>query len=147
MLIASSGHKDKESYNLFVDKYEQLIKDYREEGGTSSASAIGSRTPLQLALMISPLYLFMTLKLSVKSFHRGLLIDIAARLGPRKDPLLLSVENLIWDAVFRLADSAPSVYDVLNDLANSLPWSHISEELNSGTEQWFIPAPRMLLLF
>ena len=137
------------AYDFFIGQYEEYIQNYSLEGQSSSAS-VASRTPLQLALMISPLYLFMTRRLSRKSFHRGLLIDMAARLGPHKPPLLLSVEELIWNAVFKLAEGPSSVYNVLNDLANSLPWSGdtgINEELNYGTEQWFIPIPCMLTLF
>jgi hypothetical protein len=145
----SSGHTDEESYNLFVSKYEEFVKEYRVDSlkRKSSASHLGARSPLQLALMISPLYLFMTWRLSLKSFQRGFLIDLAARLGPHKHPLLLSVEKLIWDAVFKLADGAPSVYDVLKDLTLSLPWNEINDELNFGTEKWFAPVPCMLPLF
>lgn len=140
----SRGHKDKESFQLFASKYEEHIQNYRVEGPTSSVSNIGSRTPLQLALMISPLYLFMTRRLSAKSFHRQLVIDVAARLGPHKHPLLISVEDCIWEAIFKLADGPSSVYEVLEGLASSLPWNMINDQLNCGTEQWFALAEGML---
>ena len=133
----SSGHKDKESYEQFAVQYEKFLDNCRVEGCNSSASRIGNRSPLQLALMISPLYLFMTQRLSLKSFHRRTLIDFAAKLGPQKPPLILTVENLIWDALFKLAEGRFLVYDVLLDLANSLPWSKINGELNPGTKAWF----------
>jgi hypothetical protein len=71
---------------------------------------------------------------------------MAARLGAHKPLRLLAVENIIWDAIFRLAEGRVSVYTVLHDLAKSLPWSDIDVALNCDTDQqWFVPAPRMLL--
>jgi hypothetical protein len=143
----SSGHKDKASYDHFVAQYEQFIEKCRVEGCNSSASRIGNRSPLQLALMISPLYLLLTARLSLKSYHRRTLIDSAAKLGPQKPPLILTVENLIWDALFKLAEGRSLVHDVLLDLANSLPWSEINGELNPATEAWFNLDSCMLSLF
>jgi hypothetical protein len=73
--------------------------------------------------MISSLYLLITRRLSTKSFHRRTVIDFAARLGPHKPPRLLAVENLIWDAVFRLAEGHISVYTVLRNLAKQWNWN------------------------
>jgi hypothetical protein len=126
-------------------EYSKFIETCKAEGCDSSASHVASRSPLQLALMISPLYLLVSLRLSLKSFHRRTLIDLAARLGPHKPPSVLAVEKTIWDAVFRLADGQVSVYVVLSDLADSLPWSDIDVALNSDTDkQWFSPPPGML---
>ena len=118
-------------------EYDQFVEKCRVEGCNSSASRIGNRSPLQLALMISPLYLLMTARLSMKSYHRRTLIDFAAKLGPQKPPLILTIENLIWDALFKLAEGCFSVYDVLFGLANSLPWTEINGALDPGTEKWF----------
>ena len=132
-------------------EYEQFIENYRVEGCKSSASAshIASRSPLQLALMISPLYLLVTFRLSTKSFNRRTVIDLAAKLGPHKPPLVRDVEKLIWDALFKLADGPPSAYGVLRELVNSLPWSEINDVLNGNgdAEQWFSLTPCMLNLF
>jgi hypothetical protein len=96
--------------------------------------------------MISPLYLLVTLRLSTKSFHRRSLIDLAAKLGPHKPPRVLAVEKIIWDAIFRLAEGRVSVYVVLRDLANSLPWSDINIALNCDADRkWFAPALRVSL--
>lgn len=143
----SSGHIDKESYDCFVAEYEQFVENCRAEGCNSSASRIGNRSPLQLALMISPLYLFMTARLSMKSYNRRTLIDLAAKLGPKKPPLILKVENLIWDALFKLAEGRSLVYDILLELANSLPWMEINGALNPGTEAWFDLSSSMLSFF
>jgi hypothetical protein len=143
----SSGHKDKASYDLFVVDYEQFVERCEVEGCKSSPSRIGNRSPLQLALMISPLYLLTTARLSMRSYHRRTVIDLAAKLGPKKPPLILTVENLIWDAVFKLSEGRVLVHDVLKDLANSLPWNEINGELNPGTETWFNLDSCMLSLF
>ena len=47
------------------------------------------------------------------------------QVGPHKPPHPLAVENVIRDAIFRLAESRIFVYTVLRDLANFLPWSDI----------------------
>jgi hypothetical protein len=113
---------------------------------SSSTRQVGTRSPLQLALMISPLYLLVTLRLSTKSFHRRTLIDTAARLGPHKPSRVIAVEQKIWDAIFCLAEGHVSVYSVLRNLANSLPWSDINVALNCDADkQWFALPPRELL--
>ncbi len=90
--------------------------------------------------MISPLYLFITRRLSTKSFHRRTVIDLAARLGPHKTSRILAAESAIWDAVFCLAEGRVSVYSVLRDLAESLPWSDIDIAANCEADQlWFNP--------
>ncbi|KAF8809712.1 hypothetical protein BYT27DRAFT_7222307 [Phlegmacium glaucopus] len=140
------GFQDEASYEHFVIEYDKFIENCQIEGCNSSAAHVGSRSLLQLALMISPLYLLVTLQLSEKSFHRRTLIDLAARLGPHKPPRILVVENIIWDAIFCLAEGRVSVYVVLRDLANSLPWSDIDIALNCDADkQWFVPAFHMSL--
>jgi hypothetical protein len=92
------------------------------------------------------MYLMVTLRLSTKSFHRRTVIDLAARLGPHKPPRVLAVENMIWDAIFRLAEGRVSVYTALRDLANSLPWSDVDVASNCDADkQWFAPRLRTFL--
>jgi len=142
----SSGFQDQESYERFEIEYNTFIKKCQTEGCPSSAAHVGSRSPFQLAVMISPLYLLVTLRLSTKSFHRRTVIDLAARLGPHKPPRVLAVESVIWDAIFRLAEGHISVYTVLRDLAKSLPWSDIDIASNCDADkQWFAPGLRMFL--
>ena len=129
-------------------EYDKFIQTCKSEGCNSSVSYVGTRSPLQLALMISPLYLLVTLRLSIKSFHRRTLIDVAARLGPHKPPYILAIENLVWDAIFRLAEGRDSVYVVLYDLANSLSSSDVDVALNGDIDKpWFAPPPGMLHSF
>jgi hypothetical protein len=141
-----SGFKDQESYEQFEIAYNAFIKKCQTGECPSLAAHVSSRSPFQLGVMISPLYLLVTHQLSTKSFHRRTVIDIAARLGPHKPPRLLAVENCIWDAIFHLAEDGMSVYTVLQDLANSLPWSDINIALNCDSDkQWFAPRPCMFL--
>ena len=45
------------------------------------------------------------------------------------------------------AEGRISVYTVLRDLANSLPWSDIDTAANCDSDkQWFAPRPRMFLV-
>ncbi len=142
----SSGFIDQESYEHFEIEYNAFIEKCRTEGCPSSAAHVGSRTPFQLAVMISPLYLLVTMRLSTKSFHRRTVIDLAARLGPHKPPRLLAVESVIWDAIFRLAEGRVSVYTVLLDLSKSLPWSDLDIASNCDADkQWFAAGLRMFL--
>lgn len=143
---SSRGFQNEEGYENFVIEYDKFIENSRVEGCSSSVSHVGSRSPLQLALLISPLYLLMTLRLSTKSFHRRTLIDLAARLGPCKPPRVLAVEKVIWDAILCLAEGRVSVYVVLRDLSNSLPWSDINIALNCDADKrWFTPSFGMSL--
>lgn len=142
----SSGFQDQEAYECFEIEYDTFIKKCQTEGCPSSTALVGSRSPLQLAVMISPIYLLMTFRLSTKSFHRRTVIHLAAKLGPHKTPRILAVESAIWDAIFRLAEGRISVYRVLCDLAKSLPWSDIEEASNCDADkEWFTPPLRMFV--
>ena len=97
--------------------------------------------------MISPLYLLMTLRLSRKSFHRRTVIDLAARLGPHKPPPILAVENLIWDAIFRLSKARVSVHVVLRDLANSLSDFNAKwDESHDDAHKWWFSLDSGMIL-
>lgn len=144
----SSGFQDEESYEQFKVAFDSFIRDCQTEGYTSSPAQVGSRSPFQLAVMISPLYLLVTIRLSTKSFHRRNVIDMAARLGAHKTPRILAVENLIWDGIFRLAEGHTSVHTVLRDLSDSLPWPDIDIASNCDADkQWFALGPRMFFFF
>ena len=134
----SSGFQNQESYGRFESPYNEFIEKCQTEGCPSSVAHVGSHSPLQLACLISPLYLLATLRLSTKSFHRRTVIDLAARLGPHKSPRVLAVENLIWDALFRLAEGRTSSYVVLRDLANSIDID--SAPVCDADKQCFHPA-------
>ncbi|KIJ90289.1 hypothetical protein K443DRAFT_15357 [Laccaria amethystina LaAM-08-1] len=134
------GFQDINSYNSFELEYNAFLKKCQTEGCPLSAH-VRSRSPFQLACLISPLYLLATIRLSTKSFHRRTVIDLAAKLGPHKSPRVLAVESLIWDALFRLAEGHTSAYVVLRDLAQSLPWSDIDSAARCDADkQCFFPA-------
>jgi hypothetical protein len=142
-----SGLQDQESYEQFEIAYNAFIEKCQKGECSSSAAHVSSRSPFQLSVMITPFYLLVTRRLSTKSFHRRTVIDTSARLGPHKPPRLVAAENIIWDAVFRLAEGRVSVYTVLRDLANSLPWSDIDIAMNCDSDkQWFATRPRMFLV-
>lgn len=123
--------------------FHTYIQEYQTAGHPSSVAHIGSRSPFQLAVMLSPLYLLLTLRLSTKSFHRRTVIDLAARLGPHKPPRVLAVENSIWEAILQLSEGQISVFTALHDLANSLPWSDIDTAVNCEEDKkWFSPGLR-----
>jgi len=143
---SSSGFKDRESYERFETEYNAFIKKCQTEGCSSSAAHVASRSPFQLGTMISSVYLLVTCRLSTKSFHCRTVIDVSAKLGSHKPHCLLVVENIIWDAVFRLAEGCISVYTVLRDLANSLPWSDIDMAFNCDADRrWFTTGSHMFL--
>ena len=139
-MIQYSGFKDKESYDKFELQYNAFIARCQTKGAVSATATVALRSPFQLAVMISPLYLLVTRRLSTKSFHRRTVIDLAARLGPNKPPRILAVESSIWDAIFRLAEGRISVYTALRGLADSLPWFDIDMASNcEADQQWFDP--------
>jgi hypothetical protein len=62
------------------------------------------RAPLQLALLISPIYLLFPLPLYKRSFNRQLMLSIGEALGNRKPALIVEVEKAIWRVVFALVE-------------------------------------------
>ena len=134
---SSSGFKDQESYKCFEAEYNAFIKKCQTEGCSSSAAHVTSCLPFQLGTMISSVYLLVTRWLSTKSFYCRTVINVAAMLGPHKLHCLLVVEDIIWDAIFHLTEGCISVYTVLWDLANSLPWSDIDMAFNCDADRWW----------
>ena len=94
-------------------------------GNTGHASLCA---PLHLALFISPIYLLLPFRIVKQSFHRRCIIEVSHKLGPNRPPILLKIENLIWDAVFAIAERPLHIKDIIIELA-----SHIY-----GNEEEFI---------
>ncbi|KAF9470132.1 hypothetical protein BDN70DRAFT_940030 [Pholiota conissans] len=137
--VPPGGFKDQTSYEHFELEFNAFVKKCQTEGTPSSAAHVGTRSPFQLAIMISPLYLLVTLRLSTRSFHRRTVIDLAARLGPHRPSCIWAVESAIWDALFRLAEGRISVYTALRGLADSLQ-SDLDVSSNCEADrQWFAP--------
>ncbi|KIJ91392.1 hypothetical protein K443DRAFT_126253 [Laccaria amethystina LaAM-08-1] len=138
------GFQNEEDYDHFEIEYNEFIVKCGTEGCPSTAAHVGRRSPFQLASLISPLYLLVTLRLSSKSFHHRSIIDLAARLGLHKSPLVTAVESMIWGALFCLSEGRTSAYVVLRDLANSMPWSDITfASACDDDKQCFSPALEM----
>lgn len=88
------------------------------------------QAPLHLALLISPLYLLLQFLLAKKSFDRRSVLELSAKLGPRKPPLLLKVEDFLLTALFQLSKGRIMPYVILKGLAEAIPWSE-------ATRKWF----------
>jgi hypothetical protein len=102
-----SGFKDQESYEQFEIAYNAFIEKCRTGECPSSAAHACSRSSFRLgvtSLSLGDMPIFH------KSFHCRTVIDLAFRLAPHKPPRTLVVENVIWDAIFRLAEGRIFVY-------------------------------------
>jgi len=94
------------------------------------------RAPLQLSLLVSPLYLLIPAQLHKKSYSRQHMLSMSEFLGNRKPDTLVAVENAIWRVVFALADGHLNPTELLKKLADDLPWGQISK-LTSEDRCWF----------
>ena len=94
------------------------------------------RAPLQLSLLISPLYLLIPSQLHKKTYSRQVLLATSERLGTKKPAALLAVEKAIWKVVFDLADGCHHPTQLLKSLAHDLPWGDI-KQLSQDEECWF----------
>ena len=92
--------------------------------------------PLQLSLLISPLYLLIPSQLHKKLYSRQLMLAINARLGTQKLAPLVAIENAIWKVVFALADGHLNPTQLLKRLADDFPWGAIAK-LSSDDSGWF----------
>lgn len=94
------------------------------------------RAPLQLALLISPLYLLIPSQLHKKSYSRQVLLATSEHLGNKKPAALLSVEKAIWKVVFALADGQHNPIPLLKSLAEDLPWGEVTK-VSQDERRWF----------
>ena len=86
-------------------------------GNTGHASLCA---PLHLALFISPIYLLFPFRIVKQSFHRWSIIEVSHKLGPHKPPVLVKLENLIWDAIFAIAERPLHIKDIIIELASHI---------------------------
>lgn len=104
-------------------------------GGARHASLCA---PLHLSLFISPLYLLFPFRIVKESFHRRSIIDTYQKLGPNKPQVLLKIENLIWDAVFAIAERPADIETIISQLALTMPWDDIEAASQLNDEKsWF----------
>ncbi|PPR03258.1 hypothetical protein CVT26_008086 [Gymnopilus dilepis] len=113
--------------------------DFQEElsSSTKGGSPAGLRAPLQLALLLTPLYLTLQMSLFKKSFNRRVLIETAAKLGPCKPLVLRKVEYLFFHALQRLSKGRVLPGRVLKDLVDSIPWNEVDELAHTSERFWF----------
>jgi hypothetical protein len=98
------------------------------------------RAPLQLSLLISPIYLLCPVQLSKKTYNRRTMVLINQLLGNGKTGLTIEVEKLIWEAVFSLAEGRLDPAQLLHSLCRNLPWEKIAAAAanNSAEDRvWF----------
>ena len=120
-----------------MDEFFTLATAVSQQGGDSeNLSAL--RTPLQLALFISPICLMFPFQIIKKSFNRQAVISTAISLGNRKPQVVLEVERCIWKALFALVAGGQDSCNALRQLSGSLPWNHLENAVISDEERsWF----------
>jgi hypothetical protein len=94
------------------------------------------RAPLQLALLVSPIYLLLPSQHVKKSYNRQTLLKISSCLGNAKPQPLLEVERAIWKTLFSLASGRLDPFDLLHQLSDSFPWEDI-QGASSADSSWF----------
>jgi hypothetical protein len=94
------------------------------------------RAPLQLSLLISPLYLLAPVQLHKRAFSRQLMLSTSEALGNRKPETIIEVEKAIWRVVFSLAEGRLDPSQLLQQLANDLPLKRI-KEASEDDRRWF----------
>lgn len=94
------------------------------------------RTPLQLALLISPIYLLLPMQLFKRSFSRQTMLYISESLGNHKPRILEDVEIAIWKTLFSITSEKLDPLHHLQQLSNSLPWEQIANTMSSE-RAWF----------
>lgn len=96
------------------------------------------RVPLQLSLLISPIYLLIPSQLVKKPFSRQTMYSISMKLGNAKTDLILEVERAIWLVIFCLADGTLDAGQLFHRLSETLPWNKIVAALSCDYERhWF----------
>lgn len=91
------------------------------------------RATLQLALLISPLYLLLPIQLHKKTYHRQSLLAISELLGNRKPASIVAAEMAIWKTLFTLADGLVEPVHLLRELSMELGQMRASRE----DQVWF----------
>jgi len=105
---------------------------------TGSERLMFLRSPLQLSLLISPIYLFFGVQLIKKTYNRRTMLLMNQVLGNGKTDLTIEVEKAIWRVVFSLAEGRLDPAQLLHRLCQDLPWEKIIAAKDSAVEcHWF----------
>ncbi|KDR65163.1 hypothetical protein GALMADRAFT_162467 [Galerina marginata CBS 339.88] len=116
------------------DEAKNYLTAMRKNAGGGAGAM---RAPLHLATILSPLCLLTTVDLTRKNgFNRIHIIEKWRALGPNKPPLLIKIEELIWRAVFSIAEGLADPHVALEQLNNDLPLLEI-HEVSESDGAWF----------
>lgn len=94
------------------------------------------RIPLQLAMLVSPVYLLMNTQLHKTDIDKHMLLCLAKAYGNRKPPLLLQVEKIIFSCLLKLAKGELTVIHALHAISEELPWNDIISA-SENDRAWF----------
>ena len=112
-----------------------LYAKYSPSGGDGPSRL---RSPLHLALFISPLFLLLPFNIIKKSYNRQAMIDISRCLGNQKPQVILEVEKAIWNTLFSLVSGTIDPLGLLQNLSDKMPWSKIdSAQSTDSVRRWF----------
>jgi hypothetical protein len=115
---------------------DHLVEFLQKNDSGSGLAALCA--PLQLSLLISPIFLLLPNQLVKDSFNRQLMISTSIALGNAKTDLILEVEHVIWKVVFELASGTLTPDRLLFRLDQDFPWPKIESEARSENERnWF----------
>lgn len=96
------------------------------------------RSPLQLSLLISPIYLLCGVQLTKRHYNRRTMLLTNQLLGNEKTDLTIEVEKVIWKVVFSLAEGRLDPAQLLHRLCQDLPWEKIIAAKDSAEHcLWF----------
>lgn len=102
MSLSAQEHEDLEDLRMLFTK---------AQGSSDGVSYLCA--PLQLALLILPIYLLLPLNLFKKSYNQHTMISISTCLGNYKPPVLVDIEKAIWNTLFSLASEILDPLDLL----------------------------------
>jgi len=94
------------------------------------------RIPLQLAMLVSPVYLLMNTQLHKTDIDKHMLLCLAKAYGNRKPPLLLQVEKIIFSCLLKLARGEFTVVQALHFIVKDVPWDDITSA-SENDRAWF----------
>lgn len=117
---------------------ETFCKETRPDMSRYSDTLSHLRTPLLLALWISPLSLLTSNTLVAKKVNKQLLLELFVAFGDARPPLLRRVEHTIWRTLFLIAKDSYDPIRALAVLIQELPWEDLEcMQENSMEWRWF----------
>lgn len=121
---------------------ESILDEIRQIVSLSKMGPTSLRAAFHLASILSPIFLFVRFQIIKKSFSRRLVLEYAAKLGPHKPPIVLKVEGHIWDGVLSLSRGKIGPRQVLQQIAQDIPWPELHAALDFY-RIWFFSSTSM----